>query len=465
MALYKGYEAVIGLEIHVELKTHTKMFCACKNAFGAEPNTVCCPVCMGMPGALPTLNEKAVEYAVMAGIATNCKINTVSAMARKNYFYPDLPKGYQITQGQYPIAEKGYLEIEGKRVGITRIHMEEDAGKLIHRQNKTLVDFNRCGVPLIEIVTEPDIESAAQAKAFLKKLRSVLLYTGISDCKMNEGSMRCDVNLSVRKPGNVLGVRTEMKNINSFSFVEKAVEYEYRRQADLLESGGNVIQETRRFDENTGKTFSMRSKENAADYRYFPEPDLPTVYVTEEQIKSIKESRPVMPHERIALYEDRYGIAPRDAERLTALLENADIFEAAAMKCRHVQVLAKQMLTFPMDAPICLCPAQLCGIADMTGDGKINSSTAKALLLLCQNTEVDPEKYAKEHELFQISDRNLLWQMLSDAAKSDPKSVSDYQNGKAAAGKALVGRVMAESRGRADAKILQELLQELKKII
>ncbi len=463
MALYKGYEAVIGLEIHVELKTRTKMFCTCQNAFGAEPNTVCCPVCMGMPGALPTLNAQAVEYAVMAGIATNCKVNPVSTMARKNYFYPDLPKGYQITQGQYPIAEHGYLEIEGKRVGITRIHMEEDAGKLIHRQKQTLVDFNRCGVPLVEIVTEPDIHSLEEAKAFLKKLRSVLLYTGISDCKMNEGSLRCDVNLSVRKPGQALGVRTEMKNINSFSFVAKAIEYEYRRQVDLLESGGTVIQETRRFDESTGRTFSMRSKENAADYRYFPEPDLPPVYVSEEQIKSIQEALPMMPHERIALYENRYGIAPKDGERLTALLENADIFEAAAKKCRHVQVLAKQMLTFPMDVSIGITPAQLASIADMTGDGRINSSTAKALLSLCQNSDIVPEEYAKEHDLFQICDKEILWQMLCAAAQADPKSAHDFKNGKTAAGKALVGKVMAKSQGRADAKILQELLQELKK--
>lgn len=464
MELYKGYEAVIGLEIHVELKTKTKMFCACKNAFGEEPNTLCCPVCMGYPGALPVLNQRAVEYAVMAGLALNGKINRISEMARKNYFYPDLPKGYQITQGKYPIVENGYLDIKQKRIGITRMHIEEDAGKLIHTEDKTLIDFNRCGVPLVEIVTEPDIRSSTEAKEFLKKLHSVILYTGISDCKMNEGSMRCDVNLSVRKPGQPLGVRTEMKNINSFSFVEKAIEYEYRRQADLLESGGSVLQETRRFDENTGKTVSMRNKETAADYRYFPEPDLPPVYVSQEQLESISGMLPALPDQRMAFYEERYGISQKDAERLTTLKENADTFEAAAKKCRHVQVLAKQMLIFPMDAAVGITPMQLCSIADMTGDGRINSSIAKTLLTLCQNSDIDPEEYAKQQDLFQISDRELLLKMLWDAAKAEPKSMTDYQNGKVAAGKALIGKVMAESKGRADAKLLQELLQQLKNI-
>ena len=464
MELYKGYEAVIGLEIHVELKTKTKMFCACRNAFGEEPNTLCCPVCMGYPGALPVLNQRAVEYAVMAGLALNGKINRVSEMARKNYFYPDLPKGYQITQGKYPIVENGYLDIEGKRIGITRIHIEEDAGKQIHKENKTLLDFNRCGVPLIEIVTEPDLRSAKDAKEFLKKLRTVLLYTGISDCKMNEGSLRCDVNLSVRKPGQPLGVRTEMKNINSFSFVEKAIEYEYRRQADLLEANGTVVQQTRRFDEASGKTFSMRDKENAADYRYFPDPDLPPVTVGEQMLENIRKALPAMPDERIAFYEKSYGIAESDGLRLTALRENADLFEAAAKQTDYPMILCRQMLTFSMDEPILRKPAQLAKIADMTGQARINSSTAKALLTLCENSDIDPLEYAKENDLFQICDRNILRQMLQKAAESDPKSATDFKNGKAAAGKALVGKVMAESRGRADAKILQELLQELKNI-
>ena len=463
MELYKGYEATIGLEIHVELKTKTKMFCACRNAFGQEPNTLCCPVCMGYPGALPTLNQKAVEYAVMAGLALNGKVNRISEMARKNYFYPDLPKGYQITQGKYPIVENGYLDIEGKRIGITRIHIEEDAGKQIHKENKSFLDFNRCGVPLIEIVTEPDLSSAKDAKEFLKKLRTVLLYTGISDCKMNEGSMRCDVNLSVRKPGQALGVRTEMKNINSFSFVEKAIEYEYRRQVDLLENGGRVTQETRRFDEASGKTYSMRNKENAADYRYFPEPDLPPIVVDMQTLEKIRSILPTMPDERISFYEKTYGIAKSDGVRLSAFRENADLYEAAAKQCGYPVLLARQMLTFSSDEPILLNPLQLARIADMTGQGRINSSTAKTLLSLCENSDIDPLEYAKEHDLFQICDREQLRQMLHRAAEADPKSTADFKNGKAAAGKALIGKVMAESKGRADARLLQELLEELKK--
>ncbi len=461
--LYKGYQATIGLEIHVELKTKTKMFCSCANLFGAEPNTLCCPTCLGLPGALPTLNEKAVEYAVMAGLALNCQVNHHSQMARKNYFYPDLPKGYQITQDRYPILENGFLDLEdGKRVHIERIHIEEDAGKLIHSGGRTLADYNRCGVPLIEIVTKPDIESADQAKNFLKKLRSILLYLGISDCKMNEGSLRCDVNLSVRKPGGVLGVRTEMKNINSFQFVGKAIEYEYHRQVDLLEQGIEIVRQTRRFDEATGKTVSMRSKEDAADYRYFPEPDLPPVYVDPKQVEEIAKRLPVLPDARIHMYQERYGISQKDAQSLCTLRENADLFEAAAEQCEHVTVLAKQMLTFVVDEPIQLFPQQLAEIADMTGREEINSKTAKNLLSLCQNSDLSPKEYAKSHDLFQISDREILWQMLCLAAEKDPKSKADYQNGKAAAGKALFGAVMAMSGGRADARILNELLPALK---
>ena len=283
MTLYKGYEMVIGLEVHAELKTETKIFCSCPTAFGAAPNTQCCPVCMGLPGTLPVLNRKVVDYAVKAGLAMHCTIASYSKEDRKNYFYPDLPKAYQISQYDLPLCREGYLDIEtesgAKRIGITRIHIEEDAGKLIHDdKNGTMIDCNRCGVPLIEIVSEPDIRSAQEAKAYLQKLRAIILYTGVSDCRMEEGSLRCDVNLSVRKAGETaFGTRTEMKNLNSFQFIVKAIEYEYRRQVDELENGGVILQETRRFDPDSGKTFAMRGKENANDYRYFPDPDLPPI--------------------------------------------------------------------------------------------------------------------------------------------------------------------------------------------
>ncbi|MEE1066805.1 MAG: Asp-tRNA(Asn)/Glu-tRNA(Gln) amidotransferase subunit GatB, partial [Acutalibacteraceae bacterium] len=304
----KEYEMVIGLEVHVELKTKTKIFCNCETSFGAEPNSHTCPVCMGLPGTLPVLNDKVVEYAVKAGLATNCKIANFSKQDRKNYFYPDLPKAYQISQFDLPLCEHGYLDIEtesgSKRIGITRIHIEEDAGKLVHDDiHGTMIDCNRCGVPLIEIVSEPDIRSAEEAKAYLQKLRAIILYTGISDCKMNEGSFRCDVNLSVREKGSKkFGTRTEMKNINSFQFVVKAIEYEYKRQIEAIENGEKIVQETRKFDADTGKTYSMRGKENANDYRYFPDPDLPPIELSDEKIEKIKTTIPELPDARKKKY-------------------------------------------------------------------------------------------------------------------------------------------------------------------
>ena len=313
--MMQDYEMVIGLEVHVELKTETKIFCGCSTKFGAPPNTQCCPVCTGMPGSLPVLNGKVVEYAVMAGLATNCEIATYSKQDRKNYFYPDLPKAYQISQYDLPLCSHGYLDIETeagkKRIGITRIHIEEDAGKLTHVEGHgTLIDCNRCGVPLIEIVSEPDLRSAEETKAYLQKLRAIILYTGVSDCKMNEGSFRCDVNLSIRKKGSdQLGTRTEMKNLNSFQSVVKAIEYEFARQVSVLDEGGEVIQETRRFDMNTGKTASMRSKENADDYRYFPDPDLVPIVVSDTFRKELEDRIPVLPDQRKQQYQSQYGLS------------------------------------------------------------------------------------------------------------------------------------------------------------
>ena len=335
MTLYKGYEMVIGLEVHVELKTKTKIFCNCKTDFGAEPNTHVCPVCMGMPGTLPVLNRKVVDYAIKAGLATNCTIARFSKQDRKNYFYPDLPKAYQISQYDLPLCEHGHVDIEtengAKRIGITRIHIEEDAGKLVHDDKLgTLIDCNRCGVPLIEIVSEPDIRSAEEADAYLRKLRAAILYTGVSDCKMNEGSLRCDVNLSVRKPGEPFGTRTEMKNLNSFQFIAKAIDYEYHRQVDALESGEGVVQETRRFDANSGKTYSMRKKEDANDYRYFPDPDLPPIVITEEKLAALKAEIPMLPDERKAIYTEKFGLTAYDSEVITNELAVADYFEETA---------------------------------------------------------------------------------------------------------------------------------------
>ena len=345
----KEYEMVIGVEVHVELKTESKIFCSCSTAFGAEPNTQCCPVCMGMPGVLPVLNQKVVEYAVRAGLATNCSIASFSKQDRKNYFYPDLPKAYQISQYDMPLCEHGYLEIDcgvPKRIGITRIHIEEDAGKLIHTpEGETLCDYNRCGVPLIEIVSEPDLRSAEEASAFLRKLRAILVYTGVSDCKMQEGSMRCDVNLSVRPKGTKeMGTRTEMKNLNSFQFIAKAIGYEFARQVEAVQAGEQIVQETRRFDQQLGKTFSMRSKEDADDYRYFPEPDLVPIVVSREEVQRIGESIPELPDAKKARFLQRYKIAPADAEILVGDREVAEYFEKAAELCAYPKALSALML-------------------------------------------------------------------------------------------------------------------------
>ena len=336
----KDYEMVAGLETHVELKTATKIFCGCSTAFGAEPNTQCCPVCTGMPGSLPVLNRQVVHYAIKAGLAVNCRIASYSKEDRKNYFYPDLPKAYQISQYDLPLCENGYLDIETgegrKRIGITRIHIEEDAGKLIHQEGKgTLIDYNRCGVPLIEIVSEPDFRSVEEIKAYLRKLRATILYTGVSDCKMNEGSLRVDVNLSVRKKGEeTLGTRTEMKNLNSFQFIAKAVEYEFRRQVEALEAGEEIIQETRRFDQASGKTFSMRRKEDANDYRYFPDPDLPPIEVSPDLLRELQAQIPVLPDQRKKEYVKRFGLTDYAAEQITLSREAADYFEQAARRTR-----------------------------------------------------------------------------------------------------------------------------------
>lgn len=471
--LYKGYEMVIGLEVHAELSTETKIFCSCPTTFGAAPNTHVCPVCMGLPGTLPVLNGKVVEYAVKAGLATNCTIANFSKEDRKNYFYPDLPKAYQISQYDLPLCEHGWLDIEteegSKRIGITRIHIEEDAGKLIHDdENGTMIDCNRCGVPLIEIVSEPDIRSAAEAEAYLRKLRATILYTGISDCKMNEGSLRCDVNLSVRKAGETaFGTRTEMKNLNSFRFVVKAIEYEYKRQVDAIEKGEKIIQETRRFDPDSGKTYTMRTKEDANDYRYFPDPDLPPIVLTQEQIEGYRKEIPELPDARKEKYMKEYGLAAFDGEVITADRAMADWFESVAAKTNYPKIAANMLISEMMrlidmenfDCPI--APEMMAKLCDLTGSEVINSSTAKKLLSRMWKDGIDPKITVESENLAQINDEAVIEKAVRAAAEANPKSVADYKKGKTAAAKAIIGQVMKNLGGRANPVKLGQIAEKV----
>ncbi|MBE6578116.1 MAG: Asp-tRNA(Asn)/Glu-tRNA(Gln) amidotransferase subunit GatB [Ruminococcaceae bacterium] len=464
------YEAVIGLEVHVELATESKIFCSCPTSFGAPPNTHVCPVCMGLPGALPVLNRKVVEYAIRAGLATGCKIAERTRLDRKNYFYPDLPKAYQISQYEYPLCFDGSISIsEEKSIGITRIHIEEDAGKLIHDKTQTLLDFNRCGVPLIEIVSEPDIRSADEAKAYLSELRTLMLYASVSDCKMNEGSFRCDVNLSVRKKGETaLGVRTEMKNINSFSFVAKAIEYEFARQVSVIEAGGEIIPETRRFDASDGKTYTMRSKESAEDYRFFPEPDLLGFEVDRQTVERIRGELPVLPEERRKMYVGNYGLVSTDARIITSRPELAAFFERAASRTKYPKIAANMILCDLLalvgaegfDCPI--TAEALADIATLSGENRINSSTAKKLIKQIADGETrSPEMLVRALSLEQINDSEQLERVLREVIEQEPKLIADYKNGKTAAKKAIVGKVMAKTAGLANPIILNEVFNKI----
>ena len=474
MELYKGYEMVIGLEVHIELKTKTKIFCSCPTDFGAEPNTQCCPVCMGYPGTLPVLNRQVAEFAVKAGLATNCTIARYSKQDRKNYFYPDLPKAYQISQFDLPLCEHGWLEIESdtdpsglKKIGITRIHIEEDAGKLIHDDEKgTLIDCNRCGVPLIEIVSEPDIRSSQEAVNYVQKLRSIALYTGVSDCKMNEGSLRCDVNLSVHKPGEPFGTRTEMKNLNSFTFIAKAIEYEYRRQVDAIEAGEAIVQETRRFAQEENKTYTMRRKEDADDYRYFPDPDLPPIELSEDEIARLRAAIPELPDERRARYEQNYGLSSYDALKLTESKELSDYFESCAKTAKTPKIAANMLITdvfrmmTPEDQRICVSPEHFAALSNLVVDQVINSSTAKKVLKEIWGTDKAPEVVVREQNLAQINDESVLRDVVAAVLAANEKSVNDYKNGKLAAAKSLMGQAMAKTSGKANPVILQKLMDE-----
>lgn len=473
---YESFEAVIGLEVHIELKTKTKMFCACPTDFGASPNTHICPVCMGLPGAMPVMNKKAVELAARAGICTNCSISGYSRMARKNYFYPDLPKAYQISQDGQPLCKGGWLDIEvgegKKRICIERIHMEEDAGKLLHGENgETMIDFNRCGVPLIEIVTKPDIRNADEAKAFLQKLRSIMMYAGVSECRMNEGNLRCDVNLSVRRRGDsTLGVRCEMKNLNSFQFVQKAIESEYKRQCDVILSGGTVKQETRRYDEKAQKSFSMRTKESLADYRFFADPDLLPIILSSEKISEIANSMPAMPYERKIRYQEIFGITADDAETLISSPETAEYFESCAAVSRYPKICANLIISEIMGIKSSeeyigkIAPAHLAALSELMGDRKINSATAKLLIRDMWLIDHDPAERVEREGLQQIRDEVRIRIWARQAIAENPKSVSDYIKGKAAAAKAIIGKTMAKSGGRADPLVVGDVVvSELEK--
>lgn len=466
-----GYEMVVGLEVHAELATRTKIFCACPTGYGAAPNTQCCPVCLGYPGALPVLNGEVVHFASKAGLALGCEIARFSKHDRKNYFYPDLPKAYQISQFDLPLCTGGQLTISTKdgekTIGITRIHIEEDAGKLLHDERGTFLDMNRCGVPLIEIVSEPDIRTPQEADAYLRKLRTVLRYTGVSDCKMQEGSLRCDVNLSIHKPGEPFGTRTEMKNLNSFVSVVKAIEAEYARQVAAVKAGETIRQETRRFDQRTGETYAMRRKENANDYRYFPEPDLMPIALTEEQIAAWQAELPLLPDARKAAYIKEYGLTDYAAEQLVSELSIAEYYEAAARLTRAPRTLANLLITevFRLlegeDASICIPAGHLARLADMAESGEINNNTAKAAIAEIWQSGEEPDAYVTRNGLRQISDTAELLPLVQRAVEENQTIVAQYYGGKDTAKRAIMGAAMRLASGKANPNVLMRLVDEV----
>ena len=467
------YQMTVGLEVHVELKTATKIFCSCPTSFGARQNTQICPVCMGLPGAMPVLNRKVVEYAIRAGLATNCSISLLSGLDRKNYFYPDLPRGYQISQYTSPLCYGGYIDVDSERgterIGITRIHIEDDAGKLIHDANNgTLVDYNRCGVPLIEIVSEPHIHSPETARAYLKKLRALLVAVGVSDCKMNEGAMRCDVNLSVAPVGaKELGERTEIKNLNSFSFAAKAIEYEFARQCEMLERGKRITRQTLRYNTASGKCEVMRSKESAIDYRFFPEPDLHMISLCNDDVERIRRELPTLPDERIAVYTEELGLSKYDSSLLASDAALSDYFDEAARYTDHKKILANIIISELLrlcDAEDFDCnipPKHLGELAELFGSERINSSTAKKLLArMYEDPKVSPAELAEREGLWQINDENELLPLITEVIKANQKAVCDYKNGKSFAIKAIIGKAMGASGGRANPRIVEELIEK-----
>lgn len=475
----KQYETVIGLEVHVELATKTKIFCGCSTAFGGAPNTHTCPVCTGMPGSLPVLNKRVVEYAMAIGLATNCKITQVCKFDRKNYFYPDNPQNYQISQLYLPIARDGYVEIEvgdtKKKVRIHEMHMEEDAGKLVHDEwdDTSLVDYNRSGVPLVEIVSEPDMRSADEVIAYLEKLRLIIQYLGASDCKLQEGSMRADVNLSVREAGTEkFGTRTEMKNLNSFKAIAHAIEGERARQIELLEAGKPVVQETRRWDDNKESSHAMRSKEDAQDYRYFPEPDLVPIVISDEWIAAVKSRQPELRTEKLERYKKEFDIPQYDAEIITASKRMADIFEATTAICQKPKKVSNWLMVETMRLmkehdmepdDIRFSPENLAKLINLADVGTINSSVAKEVFEKIFTKDIDPEAYVEEHGLKTVNDEGALKETVEKVIAANPQAVADYKGGKEKALGALVGQTMKAMKGKANPGMVNQMLRDMLK--
>lgn len=475
-----SYETVIGLEVHSELKTNTKIFCGCSTKFGAEQNTQVCPVCLGLPGVLPVINEKVVEFAIKAGVALNCKINQFSKFDRKNYYYPDLPKNFQTSQYDLPIAEHGYLDIEvngqTKRIRITRIHMEEDAGKLVHSgttindSSSACVDYNRTGVPLIEIVSEPDISSPEEARVYMEKIKSILEYIDVSHCKMEEGNLRADVNVSLRKTGTeTLGTKAEMKNLNSFKMIENALAYEIERQTEILDDGGHIVQETRTWDEARGMTVSMRTKEAAHDYRYLPEPDLVPIVTSDEQIAKIRAALPELPDARKKRLMEVCGLSDYDAGIITSTRQIAEYFDAAVQQDVDAKLIANWMMgdlaknlnaegKKVSDSPV--SAIMLAELVQLIGKGTISSKIAKTVFEEMWKTGDAPEKIVKDKGLVQITDTKEIEVIIEAVISANPKPVEDYKSGNAKSIGFLVGQVMKQSKGKANPSMVNELLKE-----
>lgn len=471
-----NYKVVIGLEVHTELSTKTKIFCGCTTQFGGAPNTHVCEICSGMPGTLPKLNKSVVDYAIRTGLATNCEITKYNKFDRKNYFYPDLPKAYQISQLYMPICQNGYVDIEtenGKKsIRIKEIHMEEDAGKLIHDayDNATLVDYNRCGVPLLEIVSEPDLCNGEETISYLENLKAILQYIGVSDCKMQEGSLRADINLSVMPEGATeLGVRTEMKNMNSFRAIARAIEAESKRQIEVLESGGVVIQETRRWDDGKGESFAMRSKEDAQDYKYFPEPDIPPISITDEQIENIRKTLPELPAAKKKRYIETLGLPEYDTGMITGSVHLVKLFEKTAEICKNpkeaanwIMVELMKLLNESQTLPenMSFNEDSLGIIINMLQSGKISRNTAKKVFAEVFNNDVEPEKYVKDNNLELLTDNTAIKTAVEKVIAANEKSVNEYKGGKTQAFQYLIGQCMRELRGKAPAQEVTKILKE-----